>query len=89
MDMRFSILVGGSDTLFSMSRRKEERIRATPRQRVSLILVGLILMAPALLMLAQGKITYEDYRGLLDFAPFGLLVGLVIIFFAFRIGKGK
>ena len=64
--------------------RKNEEIHITRRQRVGLIVMGFFLMPPALLVLAEQKL---DYRGLLVFAPFMLLIGLVMVFFGIRVGK--
>jgi hypothetical protein len=72
-----------------MSRRREEHIHVTPRQRVSVALLGLILMVPGIVTMILGSWNYVDYRNLLVFAPFSLLVGLVMIVFAVRIGRGK
>jgi hypothetical protein len=72
-----------------MKGRRGEQIRVTPVQRVSVVLVGLILMVPGFMALIQGGLHYQDYRGLLVFAPYSLLVGLVMIVFAIRVGKHK
>ena len=71
----------------AMHWRKNEEIRTTRRQRISTILFGFILMLPALSVLARRGLFYQDYRGLLVFAPFMLLVGLVMVFFGIRVGK--
>jgi hypothetical protein len=73
----------------TMGRRKEEPIHITPRLRAALALVGLLIMAPGLLALAQAKLHYRDERGLLAFAPFTLLIGFVMIVFAIRIGRRR
>lgn len=70
-----------------MRRRREEQISVTRRQRVGVALVGLILFLPGVMALIQGGLHYQDHRGLLVFAPFSLLVGLVMIVFATRVGK--
>jgi len=62
---------------------------AAPSLRVSLALIGLMLMGPGVLALVQGRLDYHDYRGLLVFAPFTLLIGLVMIVFAIRVGRKK
>ncbi|MGA8767276.1 MAG: hypothetical protein WB559_09670 [Candidatus Acidiferrales bacterium] len=72
-----------------MGRRREERIRVTPRQRASVVVMRLMLMAPAFAALAQGRLHYQDYCGLLVFAPFSLLTGLVMILFAIRVGRQR
>ena len=46
-------------------------------------------MAPAFAALAQGRLHYQDYCGLLVFAPFSLLTGLVMILFAIRVGRQR
>jgi hypothetical protein len=46
-------------------------------------------MVPGFMALIQGGLHYQDYRGLLVFAPYSLLVGLVMIVFAIRVGKHK
>jgi hypothetical protein len=67
--------------------RKNEEIRTSRRQRVSLILFGLIFALPGVFVLAQDCLLYQDYRGLLVFAPFTLLLGVVMVFFGIRVGK--
>ena len=71
-----------------MSKRKNEPIRATPRQRISVVIVGVILMLPGIAALFAGSLFYTDHRNLLVFAPFMLLIGVVMIIFALRVGKG-
>jgi hypothetical protein len=70
-----------------MNVRKNEPIRVSRRQRVSAIVVGLLLLLPSLLALAKGGWNYVDYRGLLVFAPGGILLGLVMVVFAARVGR--
>jgi heme A synthase len=72
-----------------MRRRREEPIHTTRGQRVRLVAFGVIFVLPGILALVQGRSHYEDYRGLLVFAPFSLLLGAVMIFFALRVGKQK
>ena len=71
-----------------MNAKKHELIRATPRQRVGIVIVGVLLMLPGITALFAGKLFYTDYRNLLVFAPFSLLIGVVMIIFALRVGKG-
>jgi hypothetical protein len=70
-----------------MQWRKVEPIRTTPRQRVYLVVFGLLFMMPAVASLVAGNLHCSDYRGLLVFAPFDLLIGLVMIIFALRVGR--
>jgi hypothetical protein len=72
-----------------MRPRKKERIVVPPRTRKSLVIIGVILMCPGLAALFQGTLFYRDYRALLVFAPFSLLIGLVMIVFAIRVGREK
>ena len=72
----------------AMSKRKSELIRTTPRQRVGIAIVGVLLMLPGIAALFAGNLFYTDYRNLLVFAPFMLLIGVVMIIFALRVGKG-
>jgi hypothetical protein len=46
-------------------------------------------MLPALSARIQGGLHYQDYRGLLVFAPYSLLVGLAMIVFALRVANHK
>jgi hypothetical protein len=73
----------------AMRGRNGEQIRVTPVQRFSVVLVGLILMVPGVMALIQGGLHYQDYRGLLVFAPYSMLVGLAMIVFAIRVAKHK
>jgi uncharacterized membrane protein HdeD (DUF308 family) len=68
--------------------KKHEPIRATPRQRVGVVIVGVLLMLPGIAALFAGNLFYTDYRNLLVFAPFMLLIGVVMIIFALRVAKG-
>ena len=52
-----------------------------------MIVVAILLMLPALLALILGRWDYIDHRELLVFAPGMILVGLVMIVFALRVGK--
>ena len=70
-----------------MNAKKRERLRATPQQRVGFAIVGVLLMLPGIAALIAGNLFYTDYRNLLVFAPFALLIGLVMIVFALRVGK--
>lgn len=70
-----------------MNAKKHEEMRPMRRVRVSLIAIGIILMGPALMALAAGSLHYRDHRGLLVFAPFSFLIGLVMIIFAIRVGR--
>jgi hypothetical protein len=70
-----------------MNARKSEPIRAWRRQRISTVIFGVILMLPGIAALISGKFFYTDYRNLLVFAPFSLLLGMVMIVFALRVGK--
>ena len=71
-----------------MNAKKHEPIRATPRQRVGVVIVGVLLMLPGIAALIAGSLFYTDYRNLLVFAPFMLLIGVVMIIFALRVAKG-
>jgi UPF0716 family protein affecting phage T7 exclusion len=72
-----------------MRGRRGEQIRITPVQRASVVVAGLILMVPGFMALIQGGLHYQDYRGLLVFAPYSLLVGLAMIVFAIGVAKHK
>jgi hypothetical protein len=67
--------------------RKAEPIPTTPRQRVYLVIFGLLFMVPGVASLVAGSLYYRGYRDLLVFAPFTLLIGLVMIIFALRVGR--
>jgi len=71
-----------------MNAKKHELIRATPRQRVGVVIVGVLLMLPGIAASIAGNLFYTDHRNLLVFAPFMLLIGVVMIIFALRVGKG-
>jgi len=70
-----------------MNKRKNEPISVPRRQRIKLLIVGMLFMLPGATALIGGTIFYTDYRNLLVFAPFSLLIGLVMIFFAWRVGR--
>jgi len=66
-------------------RRYNGEIRTTPRLRVSIAVLGFILMGPALLTLARGGIKYVDNRAIVVFAPFAIPIGLTMILVALRL----
>ena len=70
-----------------MNAKKNEPIRATRRQRISVVVVGVMLMLPGIAALFAGSLFYIDHRNLLVFAPFSLLIGVVMIVFALRRGN--
>ena len=70
-----------------MNAKKNGPIRATPRQRVGIAIVGVLLMLPGIAALFAGNLFYTDHRNLLVFAPFMLLIGVVMIIFALRVGR--
>ena len=53
-----------------MNARKHEPIRATPGQRLGIVIVGVLLMLPGIAALVAGSLFYTDHRNLLVFAPF-------------------
>ena len=55
--------------------------------RVRMIVVAILLILPSLFALMLGRPDYIDHRGLLVFAPGMILVGVVMIVFALRVGK--
>jgi hypothetical protein len=71
----------------SLNAKKREPLRATPGQRLGIVIVGVLLMLPGITALVAGNLFYTDYRNLLVFAPFSLLIGVVMIIFALRVGK--
>jgi uncharacterized membrane protein len=85
--IRFSLGVAVLLFCLAMNARKSEPLRITPGQRVGAVIVGVLLMLPGIAALLAGNLFYTDYRNLLVFAPFMLLVGLVMIVFALRVGK--
>jgi hypothetical protein len=52
-----------------------------------MIVVAILLILPSLFALALGSSDYIDHRGLLVFTPGMILVGVVMIVFALRVGK--
>jgi hypothetical protein len=57
------------------------------RLRISLAVVGLVVLLPGLTALLRGGTGYIDYRGLVAFAPAMVVVGVLMI--AIAILKGK
>jgi hypothetical protein len=51
--------------------------------------LGLVFMATGMLTLLQGKLHYSNYWGAPVFAPFAILIGILLVVFAFRSGKGQ
>lgn len=68
-----------------MNRSKREPIQTPRAFRVGLAVLGFVFMGPALLTLARGGVEYEDYRAVIVFAPFAILIGLTMIVVALRL----
>lgn len=65
--------------------RRKDELRSTPGFRWMLAVFGFAFMGPGLLTLFHGGIEYEDYRAVVVFAPFGVMIGLVMIIVAIRL----
>lgn len=52
---------------------------ATPKQRLGWVFVGLIVIATGVLSLLEGGTNYRNFWGLVVFAPFTVVVGLLLI----------
>ena len=62
-----------------MSRKKSEPIVFSLRARIFLAVVGLLLLSDGLRNLLKGNLEYPNHYGAAVFAPFAVLIGLLMI----------
>ena len=58
-----------------------------PAYRHGLAIVGLMIMFGGVLKILNGNPHYMNYRGVLTFAPFSIIIGSLLILMAFRLRK--
>jgi hypothetical protein len=66
-------------------RRKRVSVRPwTLKQRSAFIFVGLLIMGWGIVTLLQGKLHYQNYWHAPVFAPFAVLIGVLMVFAAIK-----
>jgi hypothetical protein len=70
-----------------MKRRDTKWRGLKPLQRLGIGFIGLVISGTGIATLLQGRLHFQDYRGLVVFAPFSLVVGALVIVMAIRLGK--
>lgn len=66
-----------------MARRDKERVRWTPKHRFVFAVLGVFLLAMGTINAFAGRLYFLDYRNLIVFSPFLIIVGLVCLIVAF------
>jgi hypothetical protein len=70
-----------------VKRRDTKRRGLKPLQRLGIGTIGLMISGTGIVTLLQGRLHFQDYRGLVVFAPFSLMVGALFIAMAVKLGK--
>jgi hypothetical protein len=66
----------------AQSRKDKERARWTPKHRFVFAVLGLFLLTMGTINVFAGKLFFLDYRNLIVFSPFLIIVGLVCLIVA-------
>ena len=77
----------GSDIVALMDSGQSEPVRVSRGVRNLLAVIGVLLLVPALAVVAWAIWNHVEPRGLITIFPGGLLLGLILIVFAIRAGK--
>lgn len=70
-----------------MTRRKSEPIVFSLRMRIFFGVVGLLLLSDGLRNLLKGNLEYPNHYGAAVFAPFAVVIGLLMIIVAILNGR--
>jgi hypothetical protein len=71
-----------------MKKRKSESLQLKPIHRFTFGIAGIIFLCTGIVSLLTGRFLYANQRGAMVFAPFGLLIGVVLILAAFARRSG-
>ena len=70
-----------------MRRPQIESKKLRPAYRIGLGIVGLMMALGGVLNAVLGTLVYTNYRGLLAFAPFSIVIGSLVVLIALKTGK--
>jgi hypothetical protein len=70
-----------------MRRLQIESKKLKPAHRIVLGIVGLMITLGGVSNVLMGTPDYTNYRGLLAFAPFSIVIGSLVVLIAFKTGK--
>jgi hypothetical protein len=71
----------------AMRRRKLEPGTMNPASRYGLAIVGLMIVFDGVLKILNGNLHNANYRGVLTFPPFVIIIGSLLVLLAIRSGK--
>ena len=71
----------------AMRGRKLKPGKMKPAYRYSLAIVGLMIMFGGVLKILNGNLHHTNYRGVLTFAPFSIIIGSLLVLMAIRSRK--
>ena len=71
----------------AMKRPRTGPGKIRPAYRYILAIVGLMIVFGGVLKILNGNLHYMNYRGVLSFAPFSIIIGGLLILMAFRLRK--
>jgi len=58
-----------------------------PVYRLALGIVGLMIALGGVSKMLLGTLNYTNYRGILSFAPFSIIIGSLVVLVALKTGK--
>jgi hypothetical protein len=68
-------------------RLRIESKKLRPAHRYGLGIVGLLIALGGVLNILKGTLDYTNYRGVLAFAPFSIVIGSLVVLVAIKCGK--
>jgi hypothetical protein len=71
----------------AMRGRKLKPGKMKPAYRYGLAIVGLMIMLGGVLKILNGNLHHTNYRGVLTFAPFSIIIGSLLVLMAIRSRK--
>ena len=70
-----------------MRKPQMESKKLRPKYRIILGIVGLAIALSGISNVLMGTLDYTNYRGLLAFAPFSIVIGSLVVLIALKTGK--
>jgi hypothetical protein len=71
----------------AMKRPRSRPGKIRPAYRYGLAIVGLTIVFGGVLKILNGNLHYMNYRGVLSFAPFSIIIGSLLILMALGLRK--
>jgi hypothetical protein len=70
-----------------MRKPQIESKKLRPKYRIILGIVGLAIALSGISNVLMGTLDYTNYRGLLAFAPFSIVIGSLVVLIVLKTGK--